>query len=119
MGYREVTMIEVKEVLRLWLSGSGKKRVARLLSLDPKTVRRYIKAAEKCGLRRERGEKALTDELVESVMVSLRAPGDRTRGESWSLCVLHRDEIRALLDKRVRLTKIRKLLARKGIVVPY
>ena len=28
MPYREVTMFEVKEVLRLWLAGVAKKRIA-------------------------------------------------------------------------------------------
>jgi hypothetical protein len=28
MAYREVTMIEVKEILRLWLSGVPKRRIA-------------------------------------------------------------------------------------------
>ncbi|MGH7899585.1 MAG: hypothetical protein ACREQQ_16650 [Candidatus Binatia bacterium] len=42
MGYREVTMIEVKEVLRLWLGGVAKKRIAAELGLDVKTVRRYL-----------------------------------------------------------------------------
>ena len=46
MAYREVGMIEIKEVLRLWLAGRGKKPIARQLGLDPKTVRRYIRAAE-------------------------------------------------------------------------
>jgi hypothetical protein len=119
MGYREVSMIEVKEVLRLWLAGRGKKGIARRLGLDPKTVRRYIAGAESCGLRRERGEKSLTEELVASVMVSLRATGERARGESWTLCELHRGQIRSWLDGRVRLSKVRKLLERKGIRVPY
>jgi DNA-binding NarL/FixJ family response regulator len=38
MGYREVTMVEVKEVLRLWLGGVAKKRIAAELGLDVKTV---------------------------------------------------------------------------------
>ena len=33
MAYREVTMLEVKEVLRLWLSGVHKKRTAAQLGL--------------------------------------------------------------------------------------
>ena len=119
MSYRQITMIEVKEVLRLWLSGCGKKRIAHVLGLDVKTVRRYLGAAVACGLRRERGEKALTDELVESVMVSLSTPGDRTLGEPWSLCVLQRDAIRGWLAHGVRLSKVRKLLGRKGVEVPY
>lgn len=44
MAYREVTMIEIKEVLRRWVSGTPKKRIAAQLELDPRTVRRYVKA---------------------------------------------------------------------------
>ena len=45
MAYREVTMIEVKEVLRLWFAGTATKRIAAMLGLDPKTVRRYLSVA--------------------------------------------------------------------------
>jgi DNA-binding NarL/FixJ family response regulator len=38
-------LIELKEVLRLWGKGLPKKRVAAQVGLDPKTVRRYLKAA--------------------------------------------------------------------------
>ena len=48
--YREVTMIEITEVLRLWRDGVPKKRIAARLGLDPKTVRRYITTAETTGL---------------------------------------------------------------------
>ena len=45
--YREVTMVEVKEVLRLWRAGLPRKRLAAQLGLDPKTVcRRSCKTAE-------------------------------------------------------------------------
>ena len=40
--FREVTMIELKEVLRLWGKDFPKKRIAAQLGLDPKTVRRYL-----------------------------------------------------------------------------
>jgi len=45
MSYREVTMMEIREVLRLWLGGVPKARIAEQLGLDRKTVRRYITAA--------------------------------------------------------------------------
>ncbi len=48
--YREVTMIELREVLGLWSEGLPKKRIAAQLGLDPKTVRRYLKVAEKAGV---------------------------------------------------------------------
>jgi transposase len=58
MAYREVTMLEVKEVLRLWLGGAPKKRIAAQLGLNVKTVRRYLGAARAGGLARESGLEA-------------------------------------------------------------
>ena len=49
--YREVTMLEVKEVLRLWRTGLPRKRLAAQFGLDPKTVRRYLAAATTAGVR--------------------------------------------------------------------
>jgi DNA-binding CsgD family transcriptional regulator len=46
MAYREVSVIEIKEVLRLWLAGHSLREVTRLAGLDRKTVRRYVQAAE-------------------------------------------------------------------------
>ena len=43
-------MVEIKEVLRLWRAGGKKKRIAAQLTLDVKTVRRYVAAAESCGI---------------------------------------------------------------------
>ena len=48
--YREVTMIEIREVLRLRGEGLPKKRIAAQLGLDPKTVRRYLGAAATAGV---------------------------------------------------------------------
>ena len=48
--YREVTRIEIAEVLRLWLAGTPKKRIAAVLGLDRKTVRHYVGVAEGTGL---------------------------------------------------------------------
>jgi hypothetical protein len=50
MAFREVTVIETKGVLRLRRSGVAKKRIAAQLGVDVKTVRGYLKAAEKLGL---------------------------------------------------------------------
>jgi transposase len=45
MAFREVRVLEVKEVLRLSREGLAKKRVARQLGLDVKAVRRYLELA--------------------------------------------------------------------------
>jgi transposase len=119
MAFREVTMLEVTEAIRRWLSGLGKKEVARRLGLDVKTVRRYVKAAEECGLRPELGPAALNEEFLASLMAKLEPDRGRPRGGGWSVCEEHREFIASRLKARVRLTKIRKLLRRQGVVISY
>jgi hypothetical protein len=50
--FREVTMVELKEVLRLWGEGLPKKRLAAQLGLDPKTVNVLPGLARVAGRRR-------------------------------------------------------------------
>ena len=119
MTYREVTMVEVKEVLRLWLGEMGKRRIAARLGLDPKTVRGYIGAARERGLERTAGAAALTDELVGQVLAARRRPAHRPHGDTWSRCAEQREFIERHLRAQVRLSKIRKLLRRQGVQIPY
>ena len=76
MAYREVGMIEVKEVLRQWLEGGGKKTVARRVGVDPKTARNYIAVAEQCGLIDELGRWALREACLAATgpLATLTAP---------------------------------------------
>ena len=113
--FREVTMIEVREVLRLWRAGLPKKRVAAQLGLDPKTVRRYLAAAQAAGVT----DGGLSDEQLRDVLVALHPPGGRPRGDGWALCAAQREPIRRWLAQGLRLTKIRKLLARQGVRIAY
>ena len=117
MAYREVTMIEVKEVLRLWFAGTATKRIAAMLGLDPKTVRRYLRIAREAGVVPE--AEGVTDAQVTTVLLALHPPTVRPRGDAWALCEAQRKSIEAWLGKQLRLTKIRKLLGRRGVVVPY
>ncbi len=115
--YREVTMIEVTEVLRLWREGLPTKRVAAQLGLDPKTVRRYLQVARGTGLRV--GGPPPTDDEWREVLLALHPVGGRPRGDGWAVCAAHRPRIERWLAEGVRLTKIRKLLARQGVLLAY
>lgn len=119
MAYREVGMVEIKEVLRLWLAGRGKKPIARQLGLDPKTVRRYTRAAEANGLQREDGAAGLTEERLAAIVVALDASPERERGPSWARCLAEQSRIESWLERGLRLTKVCKLLARDGTEIPY
>src|SRR6266545_363817 len=117
MAYREVTMLELREVLRLWLAGGGKKPIAAQLGLDVKTVRRYLRAAAECGLRQ--GRQWLTDDQFTQIVAALGAPVERPHGDTWALCERERDFIAQHLGNHVKLNKVRRLLLRRGVVVPY
>ena len=114
--YREVTMFDVKEALRLWLSGTPKKRIAAQLGLDPKTVRHYVAVGTGIGLQLG---VVLTEEHIRDVLLALQPSGGRPRGDTWSQCVAQREAIQRWLRQGVRLSKIRTLLARTGVAIPY
>ncbi len=112
-------MLEIKEVLRLWLSGTAKKRIAGQLGLDPKTVLRYIRVAEQSGLSASQDAAALSEEQRSTVMLALHSQPARLRGASWGRCVEQRKRIQKWLGQGVRLSKVRRLLQREGVAIPY
>jgi hypothetical protein len=46
MAYRALFVVEIREILRLWLRGRSQRDTARLNGVDRKTVRRYVLAAQ-------------------------------------------------------------------------
>jgi len=121
MPYREVTVVEIKEVLRLWLRGSGIRPIARLSQLDRKTVRRYVDAATASGLSPGEGEDRLTDEVIGEVCARIHGSERAlSPGRSWRVCEENREALSELVAEGLRLTKILALLERKtGEVIPY
>lgn len=49
-GVPEVGVVEIKEVLRLWMAGKGLRTIRALTRVDRKTARRYVEAAVAAGL---------------------------------------------------------------------
>lgn len=107
-------MIEIKEVIRQWLAGIPKKRIAAQLGLDPKTVRRYIAQAQSCGLELDHGVAALTDARVSEIVAALRTRPARAPSDSWLVCEQQRAVIGKKLGQGLRLTRVHRLLARQG-----
>lgn len=49
MGYREVSVVEIREVLRRWVRGEGLRSIDRNTGVDRETLRRYVEAANRSG----------------------------------------------------------------------
>jgi transposase len=124
VGFREVSVVEVREVLRGWLEGAGLRKVAERAGVDRKTARRYVQAAEGEGLSREAGVEALTDELIGAVVAAVRPARPTGHGAAWEALLEHEDRIKAWVaggdgQEPLSVVKIEELLARQGCVVPY
>lgn len=118
VAFREVHMLEVKEVVRLWLSGQCRKAIARQLGRDIKTVRRYVRLAEAEGLR-PGGELELNEAMLGRIVGATHGNGGREHGDGYKACETHREYIKELLRKSVRLSKVCRLLRRNNVEVSY
>lgn len=120
MAFEEVSVEQVREVLRRWLRGGGSRPASTGAGVDRKTARAIIRRAEARGVVRDGGEGQLTEELLLQVQAD-GAPGGRgERGETWRCCEQNRDFIQKKLRDGLTLAKTQELLERcVNRVVPY
>ena len=118
MSFRELTMIDVKEVLRRWAAGQSARQMAREGVVSRRTATRYIEAAKSLGLA---PSDELTDERVRSVAQSVQARPAPTVSDPRQLLDARRVQIEKWLkqDEPLTLVRIQELLARDGTVVAY
>ncbi|MEY8014937.1 hypothetical protein [Mycobacterium servetii] len=116
--YREVSVIEVRELLRVWMSGAGLRRVGALAGVDRKTARDYTNAAVLAGLVRDGDLEQLTDELIGAVIEAVRPGRPDGHGQAWEVLRANHDQIVKWVEKGLTVVKIGDLLARQGMAVP-
>jgi transposase len=118
VSFRELTMNEVREVIRRWQVDQSLRAVARETGLDRKTVRRYIEVLRELGVA---PDVALDDALVHEVSKRILRATQEPSVERM-LLLEHRDRITQWLSasKPLRLTKVHVLLQRDyGVDVSY
>lgn len=118
MSFRELTMIDVKEVLRRWTAGQSARQMAREGVVGRRTATRYIEAAKAIGL----GPSAeLTDEAVRDVAARVQTRPPATISDPRQVLATQRLRIEKWLeqDKPLTLVRVHELLGRDGIAVSY
>jgi transposase len=117
LGFRVLTMMEVREVLRRLGAGQALREVARATMLDRKTVRRYAEAAAASGFDATATvpSEALVAEVARRVQ---ERPVPPLSDERMTLA-RERARIAAWLEDGLRLTKVHVLLEREGITASY
>jgi transposase len=118
MSFRELTMTDVREVLRRWKSGQSAREIARNGVADRKTAGRYIETALACGLTTD---SELTDGVVAEVAQRVQSRPVPTPSQARNELEVHRARIERWLrgDPPLRLVRVHELLARDGIRIAY
>jgi hypothetical protein len=114
MAFREVLVTEVREVLRAWLAGAGKRPAAIRAGVNVKTAAQYIRAAQAAGLARDGGESQLSDELLGVVVAAVRPVRPAGHGAAWEALAGRKEQVTAWVKDGLTLVKIGELLERSG-----
>ncbi|MDE2842783.1 MAG: IS21 family transposase [Chloroflexota bacterium] len=118
MAYKEVSRVDVMEVIRRWQQGDSQRHIAAGTGLSRDTIRKYLAAAVESGVQRE-GPNPTEEQLSRLVALSRSGPRQTVAPaeellESWG------DQIyRWVTVDRLQVTRIQELLAQRGCAVSY
>ena len=118
MAYREVTRVEIQEIIRRWQSGEGYRQISSGTGASRNTVRKYLSAAKAEGIARD-GPAPTEGQL--SRLASLGQSGPRPAATpNEELLAPWADQIhRWLTGDRLQMTRIHELLLARGCPVTY
>src|SRR6266480_4628799 len=120
MGYRELSRMEIVEVIRRWQLGESQRAIARATGVARETVSKYLRAAEELGLAAN-GPPPIEDQVVRLVQVGRVVSAPRTwAAPQADRLEPYREQITAWLQgEHLQLTRVQELLGHKGMHVPY
>ena len=118
MAYREVTRVDIQEIIRRWQAGEGYRRIASGTGLSRNTVRKYLIVAKAEGIAKD-GTVLTDDQLCRLAIVG--QPGPRqAETPSEDLLGPWADQVyQWLTGDRLQLTRIHELLLARGCPVSY
>ena len=118
MAFREVSVVEIKEILRRWQKKESFRNISAALGTDRKTIRRYVAAARRHGLDREPAV-PVSDELLGLVVGDVLPGAPPSAGAMREYCRLHRNLIEGWVRDGCHAPKIVRLLqAHIHVAVP-
>ena len=118
MAYKEVSRVDVTEVIRRWQMRNSQRKTALGTGLSRDTVRKYLAAAKGLGLSQE-GPAPTEEQLSELAALSCTGPRKKAtpaeeKLEPWG------DQIYQWITvDRLQVTRIQELLAQRGCQASY
>lgn len=117
MAYREVSRVDVIELVRRWQAGERQRRIAQDVGMARATVQKYLRKAEELGLS-STGPPPNDEQVRQLVRLGELA----SVRPAPLLTTLHPRRERVaywLQHDRLQLTRVQELLAQQGIAVTY
>src|SRR5437899_10267384 len=120
MGYRELSRMEIVEVIRRWQLGEWQRAIARASGGARETVAKDLRAAEELGLAAN-GPPPTEDQVVRLVQVGRVVSAPRTWASPQAdRLEPYREQITTWLqDEHLQVTRVQELLGHRGSHVPY
>ena len=118
MSYREISMLEIKEVFRRKEAGDSARKIAREMGSDRKTVSRYLAAIRAAGI----GDAQVVDDAVLAALAhAVQQRPEVAPSPEGTKLQAQRAQIQAWLEQKppLRLVRVHELLARQGVQVGY
>ena len=118
MAYREVTRVDIQEIIRRRQAGEGYRRIAAGTSLSRNTVRKYLSAAKAEGITKD-GSVPTDNQLSRLAVIGQSGPR-QAETPTEDVLAPWADQIdRWLTGERLQLTQIHELLLGRGCRVTY
>src|SRR5438067_9979253 len=120
MGYRELSRMEMVEVVRRWQMGESQRAIARASGVARETVKKYLRAAEELGVAAN-GPPPTEDQVVRLVQVGRVVSAPRTWASPQAdRLEPSREQITTWLQaEHMQVTRVQELLGHHGLHIPY
>jgi transposase len=119
MSDKEYTVIEIVDILRRYATGDKIRAIARSTGMDRNTVRKYIRAAEDKGFKKESNTNL--EDIAYAVLREIHGNDNDGEGNVRdSILLPHKERITDWLEhQRLTLTKVHIKLLRSGVETSY
>ena len=118
MAYREVTRVDIQEIIRRWQAGEGYRRIASGTGLSRNTVRKYLSAAKAEGINRD-GAVPTDDQICRLAVIGQPGPREAETPSEHLLAPWADQIYQWMTGDRLQMTRIHELLLGRGCPVSY
>ena len=118
MVYKEVSRVEIEEVIRQWQAGRGVREIARSTGISRNTIHKYLLTAQSCGL--VQGGMPPTDLQLTILMQLNQAGAPKVVAPTEKVLEPYASQVEQWIKHdHLKLVRIQDLLAQKHCLVAY